>query len=352
MQVATYIKETIQGSIVKEVRLVSAEDVRNTLIFYEGLNYFECEWLVGPIYGQDRKGKEYVIKYVTDFKTREEFYTDSNGRQIIKRKRDKRATYDFDYSDSIPANYYPVTNKIFITDERLKLTVLTDRAQGGTSGADGEIELMLHRRLFFDDSQGLLEALNEINDSEGLVVRGKHRIFISDADNKTQYINEKKEVIQFHLEPIVLVAGASKVDLYEWLLLPNKEFSWTHNNVPDGIHLLTLETWENKTLLLRLENYLEACDLENTTIEVNLTAIFKNLTVTSVKETTLGANMWYKDYKQKHWTIEKQFSYSFNEGYGNDNEVRLADNEDEIHDLGMVVHLLARQIRTFVVDYE
>lgn len=344
------MKDIIEGSIVKEVRLVSSEDIRNTLILYEGLNYLEIEWLVGPIYDGDRKGKEYVIKYITDFKTREEFFTDSNGRQIIKRKRDKRATWEFDYTDSLPANYYPVTNKIFITDERLKLTVLTDRAQGGTSAIDGEIELMLHRRLLLDDSQGLLEALNEINDSEGLVVRGKHRIFISDMENKTQYINEKKEVLQFHLEPIVLVARASQVDLHEWLQLPNKIFSWTHN-VPNGIHLLTLESWGHNTLLLRLENYLESYDLDNTTIEVNLTAIFKNLTVISVKETTLGANMWYNEYTRKFWNIENQFSYSFNEAYGNDNPVKFADNEDEIHDRGMIVHFTARQIRTFVVNY-
>lgn len=342
--------DTIQGSIVKEVRLISSENVRNTLILYEGLDYLESEWLVGPINGDNRIGREYVIKYVTNLINHDEFFTDSNGRQIIKRKRDRRATYEFDYIDVIPANYYPVTNKIFINDDRLKIAVLTDRAQGGTSGVDGEIELMLHRRLFDDDNLGLLEALNEVNDFEGLVVRGKHRVLISDMENKNQYINEKKEVIQFHLEPIVFVAQASQVNLDDWLELPNKDVTWIHS-IPNGIHLLTLETWGKRTLLLRLENYLESYDLDNTTIEVNLTAIFKNITVKAVKETTLGANMWYKDYRKKNWDIEKQFSYSFNEAYGNDNGVKFADEIYEIHDLGMIVHFIAKQIRTFVIDY-
>lgn len=343
---------TIQGNIVKEVRFTSSKDVRNNLILYEGLNYLECEWLVGPINAVDRKGKEYVIQYLTNVKSQDEFFTDSNGRQIIKRKRDKRPTWEFDTVEPIPANFYPVTNKIFINDDKLKIAVLTDRAQGGTSADDGEIELMLHRRLFEDDSLGLLEALNEINDFEGLVVRGKHRVLISDAENKKQYINEKKEVIQFHLEPIVLVAEASQVSLEDWFYLPNKTFSWMHN-VPNGIHLLTLESWGNKTLLLRLENYLETYDLDNTTIEVNLAAIFKNIQVISAKETTLGANIWYEDYIKKIWNTETQFSCSFNENYGNYGNYggKFADNIDEIHNCGIIVHFKAKQIRTFVVDY-
>lgn len=45
-------------------------------------------------------------------------------------------------------NYYPVTAKISLKDEEklLKLSVLTDRAEGGTSLKDGEIELMVRIR--------------------------------------------------------------------------------------------------------------------------------------------------------------------------------------------------------------
>lgn len=33
--------------------------------------------------------------------------------------------------------------------------------QGGTSLNEGEIELMLHRRMYVDDKRGLFEALDE-----------------------------------------------------------------------------------------------------------------------------------------------------------------------------------------------
>ena len=38
---------------------------------------------------------------------------------------------------------------------------MNDRSQGGSSLADGTVELMQNRRLFYDDYRGVEEALNE-----------------------------------------------------------------------------------------------------------------------------------------------------------------------------------------------
>lgn len=74
------------------------------------------------------------------------FYTDSNGREMLKRKRNHRSTWDLKLHEPVAGNYYPVTSKIAIKDEtkQLKLNVLIDRAQGGSSLADGSIELMVN----------------------------------------------------------------------------------------------------------------------------------------------------------------------------------------------------------------
>lgn len=47
-----------------------------------------------------------------------------------------------------------------------QLSVLTDRAQGVSSLADGELELMAHRRLLTEDQRGVGEALNETTGGE------------------------------------------------------------------------------------------------------------------------------------------------------------------------------------------
>ena len=65
-----------------------------------------------------------------------------------------------------------------------ELTVLTDRAQGGTSLASGEMEVMLHRRTLFDDQRGVAEPLNETMQgcmncpSAGLIARGRHWLIL------------------------------------------------------------------------------------------------------------------------------------------------------------------------------
>lgn len=41
------------------------------------------------------------------------------------------------------------------------LSVTTDRTQAGTSLVDGTVELMVHRRLQYDDYRGVGEPLNE-----------------------------------------------------------------------------------------------------------------------------------------------------------------------------------------------
>jgi len=63
------------------------------------------------------------------------------------------------------------------------MNVLTDRAQGGGSIEDGQLELMLHRRLVQQDYCVFNEPLNETVYGEGLVVRGTHTLFFEDTKN-------------------------------------------------------------------------------------------------------------------------------------------------------------------------
>lgn len=72
------------------------------------------------------------------------FYTDSNGREIIKRVRNYRPTYEVILNETVSGNYYPVVTRISLNDSTTQVTIVTDRSQGGSSLADGEIELMVN----------------------------------------------------------------------------------------------------------------------------------------------------------------------------------------------------------------
>ncbi len=76
-------------------------------------------------------------------------------------------------------NYYPCPTAVKLVDPvaGLRLTVMTDRAQGCSSQGNGAVEVMVHRRCLKDDTQGVGEPLNETGlDGKGLRVRGLHRI--------------------------------------------------------------------------------------------------------------------------------------------------------------------------------
>lgn len=134
-------------------------------------------------------GKEIISRFtIDDFNSDGVFYTDSNGRELIKRQRNKR--YDYEYNSTlepIASNYYPVTSKIVIKDEnqQLQVAVLNDRSQGGSSLKDGEVELMVHRRLLKDDAKGVDEALNETEFNQGVVARGQHYLILGPTNSNT-----------------------------------------------------------------------------------------------------------------------------------------------------------------------
>ena len=107
----------------------------NVSVLYDA----EIEWLVGPIPIENNKGKEYIHRiHINGLENQGLYYTDSNGRQFLERKRNFRPDFDVpdvDVVEPVTSNYYPVTSGMYIedSDTELRLTVLTDRSQGGGS---------------------------------------------------------------------------------------------------------------------------------------------------------------------------------------------------------------------------
>ena len=155
-----------RGSLVDEVHQVFSEWCTQVIRLYKNYNYIEFDWVIGPIpIGKfpNEHGLEIITRYETNFLNKGMFYTDANGRETIRRTRDWRPTWELQTNEEVASNYYPVTSWMFIRDmaKELQMTILTDRSQGGSSLLDGTIELMLHRRLLYDDGYGMEEALNE-----------------------------------------------------------------------------------------------------------------------------------------------------------------------------------------------
>ncbi|NXH01852.1 MA2B1 mannosidase, partial [Loxia leucoptera] len=164
---ATHLLKT---ALVQEVRQNFSQWCSQVLRLRPGQPYLELEWTVGPIPVGDGLGKEVISRFETPLRTAGRFYTDSNGRQVLERSTPAPR----------PTLLTPVPPG---QDQKVQLTVLTDRSQGGSSLLDGSLELMVHRRLLHDDNRGLGEALNEPGaDGRGLVVRGRHLVLLDTVE--------------------------------------------------------------------------------------------------------------------------------------------------------------------------
>lgn len=133
----------VNGPVVDEVQQKFNDWISQVIRVYKDENVVEFEWLVGEIPIGDKIGREIISRFDTDIRSGDVFYTDSNGREMLKRRRNHRDTWVLNLTEKISGNYYPVTAKIAIEDNRKRFAVLNDRSQGGSSLADGSIELMV-----------------------------------------------------------------------------------------------------------------------------------------------------------------------------------------------------------------
>lgn len=70
-----------------------------------------------------------------------------------------RPTWPLVVNEPVSGNYYPINSHISIIDNSTsntkRLTLVTDRSQGGSVIKDGNIEIMVNRRTTYDDARGV-----------------------------------------------------------------------------------------------------------------------------------------------------------------------------------------------------
>ncbi|NXF00041.1 MA2B1 mannosidase, partial [Menura novaehollandiae] len=285
----------LKTALVQELHQNFSAWCSQVLRLRPGQPYLELEWTVGPIPVWDGLGKEVISRFETPLRTAGRFYTDSNGRQVLERRRDYRPTWNLSQSEPVAGNYYPVNTRIFIKDQKVQLTVLTDRSQGGSSVLDGSLELMVHRRLLNDDNRGVAEPLNEPGaDGLGLVVRGRHLVLLDTVAAAAD--GHRPRAQEMVTAPSVVLAPGPGPHL--------RQFSGLRRALPPNLHLLTVEPRGAGTLLLRLEHLFERGESQNGScpVTVDLTTLFSAFTITTVQEMALGGDIPLHSVSRLLWT--------------------------------------------------
>ncbi|GCB79976.1 hypothetical protein scyTo_0019639, partial [Scyliorhinus torazame] len=299
----------LQTDLFQEVYQNFSSWCSQTVRLYKKQKFVELEWTVGPIPIRDNIGKEVISRFDTPLKTDGIFYTDSNGREILARRRNYRPTWNLSQTEPVAGNYYPVNSRIYIKDGKIQLTVLTDRSQGGSSIKDGSLELMVHRRLLYDDNRGVGEALSEPGyDGKGLIVRGKHLVFLETVDDSAE-LHRLQAQAEYMAPWTIMAEGAGTP--YSSHLNHVSEFSALKEELPHNLHLLTLAQWDSHSFLIRLEHQFELGEssVYSKPVTVDLTNLFSAFEITSVEEMSLGFNQRKDDVSRLTWkTVQELHS--------------------------------------------
>ncbi|XP_037436892.1 alpha-mannosidase At3g26720-like [Triticum dicoccoides] len=283
----------LRGPILDEVHQQINPWIYQITRVYKGKDYVETEFIVGPIPVDDENGKELSTEIITSMATNKTFYTDSSGRDFIKRVRDYRSEWKIEVNQPVAGNYYPINLGIYVEDGSKELSILVDRSVGGSSIKDGQIELMLHRRLLNDDGRGVAEALEEkvcLDDQcEGLVIEGKYYLKIDPQGDGARW---RRTFGQELYSPLLL--AFTEQDGGNWANSHVSSFSAMDPtySLPENVALLTLEELEDGSVLLRLAHLYEAGEHKDLSApaSVDLKRVFPDNKIGKIIETSLSAN--------------------------------------------------------------
>eukprot|EP00658_Telonema_sp_P-2_P006296 TRINITY_DN12405_c0_g2_i1.p1 TRINITY_DN12405_c0_g2~~TRINITY_DN12405_c0_g2_i1.p1 ORF type:complete len:488 (+),score=175.65 TRINITY_DN12405_c0_g2_i1:77-1465(+) len=376
--------KVFQGEAVTEVFQQFSEWATHVIRLYKGQPFVEVEWTAGPIpvdtpwmdaVAHDNKGnplpnnwgKEVILRYSSGLKSDDTFYTDSNGKEMVKRVYNKRGkTYPQPYkiSEPVAGNYYPVNALMTLDDGTAELAVLTDVSMGGASLAGGELEFMVHRRIQDDDSRGVQEPLNETmcgcNDigadpgnmgahghegdggceCQGLTMRGVHWLVFDEIESAHETRRKLAETINF---PSTLsfskngnaAAGSS---------------SALQTELPENIKLVTLTNnyaaHNDGKMLLRLSHLYQAGEHPTLAqpVQVDLSKVFgkPGLRITGAVETTLTGNRPLSEVNKFKWaTVEAPSDPSAPVAF-----------EERVAFSFPIVTIRPMEVRTFLASFE
>jgi len=281
-------QEVFDGKLLKQIKLLG-DEVDTILTLTDGDDFVKVESYLKGI-PKTPTGREVVLSLkVKDFNNNKVFYTDTMGLEMQERVLNYRSSWDLKVDQPISGNYYPINHAIAIKDQDKIFEVLNDRSQGGSSLENGEIEIMIQRRTYKDDSRGVHEALNEVNpespDERGISIDTTHyfRIYSSLTERS---MRQNSRIMQKNIDvPLTYLFGTKSTPSLNTLKLTQLSEVL---DLPPQIKAVFLPEHDG-TLFLRLENILDLFSASDSAIvDVEALAahlgLFMGLRVESVVE--------------------------------------------------------------------
>ncbi|XP_019182706.1 PREDICTED: alpha-mannosidase-like [Ipomoea nil] len=331
--------KVIRGPLVDEVHQQFSSWISQVVRVYKDKEHAEFEFTIGPI---PNRGEEIITKLTTNMATDKVFYTDSNGRDFLKRVRDYRSDWPLQVNEPVAGNYYPINLGIYTVDNKSEFSVLVDRATGGGSIQDGEIELMLHRRTIYDDSRGVEEPLDETVcvgfKCDGLSIRGNYYVSVNQVGAGSHW---RRTTGQEIYSPLLLAFGHGNPEEWKASHLTKATMMDPNYSLPPNVALITLQELADGGVLLRFAHLYEAGeDADYSSLaKVELKKMFPGKTIKAIKEMSLSANQEKSEMKRKSWKVE-----------GDNGSEATPIRGGPVDLSSLVVELGPMEIRTFVLS--
>lgn len=334
----------VSGPVVSEARQVIAPWVTAVIRLWAGRTDWDIEYTVGPVPFSDGLGKEIVVRYnVPSLQTNGTCYTDSNGRDLYKRVRNYRPSWNATIHEPVAGNYYPVNAGMLASDvaSGMTLWVANDRSQGGGSIVDGSVELMVQRRLQADDQRGVSQPLNETGlTGAGLVVRGVHRVGVNPSTNAIAALRAAMQDVAL-FRPLITYGGVPAA-------IPVANVSALSAPLPPNVHLLTLQSLSDKVLMLRVAHLFGVGEVAvlSSNATVDLATMFKDRTFSDCSEYTLPGGQPLASVAPVHYQVEGQGTVRA-PATPQDAEQKVTEGGSRKRLTAMPVTLSPLQVRTF-----
>lgn len=180
----------------------------------------EQSYSLGPL----QMNTEVVLRTTTTLQNNRTLFTDDNGYQMMRRP------YREFVNNTLARNYYPVVRAAYIEDEQSRLVLVSDRAHGVSSQGNGQIEVMLHRRLWNNLPWNLGYNLT-LNDSS---VASPALWMIMGSVNATTKLYHR-EAVEMQHRPVVMAIDQPK----RRMMQPRRGSPVPSVILPPNLHLLS-----------------------------------------------------------------------------------------------------------------
>ncbi|WVZ58030.1 hypothetical protein U9M48_008342 [Paspalum notatum var. saurae] len=335
--------KVIHGPLINEVHQQFNSWIYQVTRLYKNKEHAEVEYTIGPIPIDDDIGKEVITRLTTNMVTNGIFYTDSNGRDFIKRVRNHREDWGLNVTEPVAGNYYPVNLGVYVADEKYELSILVDRAVGASSIQDGELEIMLHRRILRDDSKGVDEPLGEVicldGSCKGLTARGTYYVKVDKAGLGAHW---RRTYGQQVYSPYLLAFAHEDETSWKSYNVAKASMMDVNYSLPDNVAIVTLQNLDDGTTLLRLAHLFQAAEDPRYSViaKVELRKAFGKRSIKELTETNLSANQKKSEMKKLDWRVT-----------GNTENGPAPLKGGPVDSESLVVELGPMEIRTFLLKF-